>query len=142
MFAWLSVQVKRLTFTTQWDFVPEPENAITMPLAPSLQQQRIAALNDAFRQSFIGGKVMLTCGINAMSDDDKQAILSKVRNFSTFTPDNDPHQEHDFGNFEHAGMRIFFKLDYYDPSMAYGSKDPSDPAQTIRVLTIMFASEY
>jgi Protein of unknown function (DUF3768) len=35
-----------------------------------------------------------------------------------------------------------FKIDYYDPSLTDGSADPSDPAQTCRVLSIMLASDY
>ena len=61
---------------------------------------------------------------------------------STFTPDNDPHGERDFGVFEHNGERISWKIYYYAPDMEHGSEDPSDPAQTVRVLTIMLASEY
>ena len=56
-----------------------------------------------------------------------------------FTPDNDPYGEHNFGSFEHNGIRVFWKIDYYDRNVEYGSEDPSDPAQTTRVLTIMLA---
>ena len=58
------------------------------------------------------------------------------------TPDNDPQQEHDFGSFDHAGESIFWKIDYYDPTLTCGSEDPSDPRQTVRVLTIMLAADY
>ncbi len=56
--------------------------------------------------------------------------------------DNDPHGEHEFGNFELAGRTFFFKIDAYDTEMRYGSPDPADPAKTTRVLTIMLADEY
>ncbi len=65
-----------------------------------------------------------------------------METFDAFTPDNDPHGERDFGSFEHEGERIFWKIDYYDRSLQFGSEDPSDPRQTRRVLTIMLASEY
>jgi len=38
---------------------------------------------------------------------DQSAIREKVETFDAFTPDNDPHQERDFGAFEHNGERIF-----------------------------------
>jgi Protein of unknown function (DUF3768) len=55
---------------------------------------------------------------------------------------NDPHGEHDFGHFEIAGQKFFWKIDYYDAAMEFGSEDPADPTKTTRVLTIMLASEY
>jgi hypothetical protein len=55
---------------------------------------------------------------------------------------NDPHREHDFGNFEVAGWKFFWKIDYYDANVEFGSEDPADPKITTRVLTIMLATEY
>jgi Protein of unknown function (DUF3768) len=69
-------------------------------------------------------------------------IYAVVQSFKDFTEDNDPHGEHDFGSFEYAGERCFWKIDYYDKAMEYGSDDPADPAKTTRVLTIMLAEEY
>ncbi len=103
---------------------------------------RIAELNDLFRQTFIGGRVMLTDGIAALSDDDREAIITKVRSFSDFTEDNDPWAEHDFAAFTCNGHRINWKIDCYDKAMNFGSEDPSDPSVTTRVLTILLASEY
>jgi hypothetical protein len=65
-----------------------------------------------------------------------------VRTFREFTPDNDPHGEHDLCSFCVDGQRYFAKIDCYDRDMKYGSQDPTDPAQTTRVLTIMRADEY
>ena len=103
---------------------------------------RIRELNDAFRKTFAGGRVLLTSGVDALPRADKAALLLKVRTFDDFNRDNDPHGEHDFVDIEHDGEKYFAKLDYYDPSMQGGSEDPSDPSQTIRVLTIMCADEY
>ncbi len=103
----------------------------------------IAALNDGFRRSFIGGRVLLTAGITSLSEADQVEIMQAVQSFGSFTADNDPYGEHDFGRIDHpmAG-RIFWKIDYYDPSMQQGSENPADPAKTVRLLTIMLASEY
>lgn len=103
---------------------------------------RIRELNDAFRMTFTGGRVMLSAGVNALDELDKVALLEKVRTFTAFDNGNDPHSEHDFAGVEHDGEKYFAKLDYYAHDMQSGSEDPSDPSQTIRVLTIMRADEY
>jgi len=58
--------------------------------------------------------------------------LQKIRAFDAFGEDNDPHHEHDFGAVEEAGERFFWKIDYYDRAMEFGSPDrptpPSPPA--------------
>jgi len=74
----------------------------------------------------------MTAGIAALPALDQAAILGKVMMHSEFAEDNDPHGEHDFGAFGYAGERIFWKIDYYDPSMRFGSEDPADPAKTTR----------
>ena len=102
----------------------------------------IRELNDAFRRSFSGGKVMMTAGVAALPEANQAEVFERVRSFDAFTPDNDPHREHDFGSFEVDGRKFFWKIDAYDASMEFGSEDPSDPAKTTRVLTIMLADEY
>ena len=52
--------------------------------------------------------------------------------FSEFTPDNDPHGEHDFGSFTLVGREFFWKIDYHDRGMIHGSEDPTDPEKTTR----------
>lgn len=102
----------------------------------------IKTLNDNLRKHLIGGRVMLTAGINAKSKDDIAKILSEVRQFNNFTPDNDPYNEHDFGSFDYKGETIYFKIDYYDKNYQYLSEDPANPNLTNRVMTVMLASEY
>jgi len=104
--------------------------------------EKIRALNDAFRTTMTGGRVMLTAGVDALPSDVKAMVIRCVATFSDFNADNDPYAEHDFGNFTLAGRKFFFKIDTYDANMEFGSEDPADPAKTIRVLTIMLASEY
>lgn len=103
----------------------------------------IRDLNDLLRTTFFaGGVVVCTPGIRALPEAEQSAIREQVETFTDFTVDNDPHGEHDFGAFTHNGNRVFWKIDYYDPTGHYGSEDPSDPTQTKRVLTIMLAEEY
>ncbi len=103
-----------------------------------MNTQRIRELNDAFRTTFVGGSVMVTVGVRALPDID--ILLAKVRDFDDF--DNDPHREHDFGAIHFADQKVFWKIDYYDRRLEFGSDDPSDPAVTSRVLTVMLADEY
>ncbi|MEO8629066.1 MAG: DUF3768 domain-containing protein [Betaproteobacteria bacterium] len=104
---------------------------------------RIRELNDAFRASLTGGKVYTTDGISGEGPDFVATALDAVRTFDRFTRDNDPHSEHDFGSFEVDGQKLFWKIDYYDKGDSnFGAEDPSDPATTERVLTIMLAEEY
>ena len=51
---------------------------------------RIRALNDDFRRSFVGGLVMITAGVEAMPAEQRKSLLAKVRAFDVFTEDNDP----------------------------------------------------
>jgi Protein of unknown function (DUF3768) len=104
--------------------------------------RRIRTMNDNFRTTFIGGKVVFTQTVAELPLDQKAQAILAVQGFAAFDADNDPHQEHDFGSFEIAGERYFFKIDYYNLDMSAGSEDPADPYLTTRVLTIMHVSEY
>ena len=103
----------------------------------------IATLNDNFRKSFIGGQVLLTAGIAAMSSEDKTNIILMVQNFDNFTPDNDPYGEHDFFSIDYKCNKIFAKIDYYDRfNTHFASENPADISKTLRILTILLAEEY
>ena len=103
---------------------------------------RIRALNDAFRNALLGGRLVVTAAVSELPEEILAAVIERMRNFSEFTEDNDPHGEHDFGSFTLGGDTFFWKIDYYDKDVQYGSEDPSDPSVTTRVLTLMFASDY
>jgi hypothetical protein len=103
---------------------------------------RIRALNDELRHTFTGGMAVMTPGIAALGQEVVERIVKTIAVFDDFCHANDPHQEHDFGSFEADGHTIFFKIDYFDQSLTYHSPDPSDPAVTRRVITIMLAEEY
>ncbi len=104
--------------------------------------ERIRALNDALRRSGRGGDIYLTRGVAELPPELRATIIAHVREFADFTPENDPHGEHDFGAFQLAGLRFCWKIDYYDRARQYGSPNPSDPRVTTRLLTILLADEY
>jgi hypothetical protein len=103
---------------------------------------RIRALNDAFRTSFRGGKVVKTAGVTALPDMVVAEAFMQIASFNDFTEDNDPYGEHDFGAFVLCSRTFFWKIDYYDNNLERGSEDPSDPKKTTRVLTLMLAEDY
>jgi Protein of unknown function (DUF3768) len=110
---------------------------------------RIRELNDALRKSadtilrrVINGQLVVTRGIAARGDDFFTRAIAAVRAFDTFSADNDPHGEHDFGAFDIDGEHLFWKIDYYDTDLEHGSPNAADPAVTKRVLTILLAEEY
>jgi hypothetical protein len=102
----------------------------------------IRVLNDNFRSTFTGGRVLTTAGVAELPVDVKARLFLAVQSFSDFNADNDPHREHDFGSIEIEAETYFWKIDFYDLDMVGGSEDPADPEKTTRVLTIMRADEY
>lgn len=108
----------------------------------AIKRTRIKELNDAFRRTQTGGRTVMTLGIQALGPRFIANAVAALQQFTDFNTDNDPHGEHDFAEFEVDGYRLFFKIDYHAPDMEHGSEDPSDPAQTLRILTVMLAEEY
>ncbi len=133
--------LRRLTYGTAIN-EEEKVNIATSKADTKERANKIALLNDALRQTFTGGKVMMTAAVDALPIDVKAGVLQNVRSFKEFGTANDPHGEHDFGSFKIDGETFFFKIDYYASDMRGGSEDPADPKKTTRVLTIMLASDY
>lgn len=106
------------------------------------ETRAIRTLNDTLRQSFSGGRVVMTQGVQTLADETIARVFKAVRDFDDFTPDNDPYGTHDFGMVDIDGERVMFKVDTYDQNLEYGSPNPADPNVTTRVLTILLASEY
>lgn len=107
------------------------------------QRRKIALLNDLLRTTGIGGKIMMTRGVASLEEGAIAKILEELRSFNFFSQDNDPYGEHDFGIIKLTeSTKIYFKIDYYDRKMEFGSEDPSDSEKTTRVLTVMLAEEY
>ena len=102
----------------------------------------IKTLNDNLRKNLIGGKIVLTQGIEAKTYEEIAEIMLKIRHFNNFTPDNDPYGEHDFLSIDYKGNKIFAKIDYYDLNYEFMSENPANPDITNRVLTILLSCEY
>lgn len=113
-------------------------------MSPSITTRyRISDLNDAFRKAGpVSGQWMLTRGVADQGAVFVALATQAVRSYDRFRAEDDPSAEHDFGSFDLAGQKLFWKIDYYDSSLSYGSEDPANPGITRRVVTIMLASEY
>jgi hypothetical protein len=103
-----------------------------------MSTERIRELNDAFRKSFKGGKVVTTQGVAALDDHEYHRVLQAVQEFDDFSSDNDPHGEHDFGSFEYHDQKFFWKTDLYEEADV---KDANGDPVVTRVLTIMLADD-
>lgn len=123
------------------------------------QLNAIRRLNDAARSNPGTASIAnVTIGFQSLSDADRFAALTQVVSFSQFDGNNDPYGEHDFGAIyrlatgawtqerprdeKTIAATVFWKVDYYDNSLTFGSDAPWDAQRTKRVLTIMLASEY
>ena len=110
---------------------------------------RIRALNDAFRRApeLIGAQIahnrlFVTRGVAARGAAFVDRAVRAVREFDAFSEANDPYGEHDFGTFQIDGETLFWKIDYYDTELNYGSPNPADSRVTRGVLRILLAEEY
>lgn len=103
---------------------------------------KMRELNDRFRHSLRGGRLLITRGLLKTAGGSITDLLNAVRRFDAFDENNDPYREHDFGSLIWRGERVFWKIDYYDAAMGGGSPDPLDPCLTTRVMTVMLACEY
>jgi hypothetical protein len=104
--------------------------------------EAIRMLNDELRQNLGAGTALITVGVAALGADAVARIVKTIAVYDDFCHANDPYEEHDFGSFEADGHTLFFKIDYFDSTLTVHSPDPSDPAVTKRVITIMLAEEY
>jgi hypothetical protein len=66
-------------------------------MSETIQATQIARLNDAFRKTLLSGQVMLTAGVQALSELEHYEVFKAVQTFNDFSEDNDSYGEHDFG---------------------------------------------
>jgi Protein of unknown function (DUF3768) len=123
------------------------------------QTARIARLNDLARRAMgVACTAVATVGFRSLPEADQSRVRELIETYYGFDEDNDPHGERDFGCVyqvrdgrwtterprvrEDERERVFWKFDYYDRDLRFGSEDAANPAITRRVLTIMLADEY
>jgi len=111
--------------------------------------KKIAELNDRSRRNLLSvngsilGVLVLTPGVGSLELSVRHRLFSLISQVKEFHLDNDPYGEHDFGKATmEDGVDFFWKFDYYDIDLEYGSPDPANPEVTTRVLAIMLTSEY
>ena len=113
----------------------------------------IAAHNDAFRKLAclgethsqpIQGRMHLTSSLAMAEDGLALEAVQAVGEFDVFEAENDPDGCHDFGAVDIRGQKVFWKIDLYeaDSDFRYGAETPDNPATTMRVLTVMMASDW
>jgi len=120
------------------------ENIQRLPLDEkmALLAALMRTINDELRQNLTSGTALITPGIAALGAEAVARIVKTIAVYDDFCHANDPYEEHDFGSFEVDGHTIFFKIDYFDPNLEFGSDDAADPEKATRVLTLMLAEEY
>ena len=113
----------------------------------------IAAHNDAFRKLAclgtspdiaIRGRMHVTRSLAEAEDGFMDEAVKATGEFDVFEPENDPDGCHDFGAVDIRGQKVFWKIDLYeaDSDFRYGAEIPDNPATTVRVLTIMMATDW
>ena len=129
---------------------------MTTSALPQTESPDIAAIathNDAFRKLAclgiapdqpIAGHMHVTRSLAEAGDGFMAEAVKATGDFDVFEPENDPDGWHDFGAVDIRGQKVFWKIDLYeaDSDFRYGAEAPDNPSTTVRVLTIMMASDW
>lgn len=119
-------------------------------IAAAMETMAVAQQNDQFRKALLHGETALTpkgraVMTRAVAERDEAfqiAAVGAVAQDTTFTEDNDPNGERTFGTVMVRGETLFWKIDLYDTAYEWASPEPANKTVTLRVLTIMFPSDY
>ena len=96
------------------------------------RRDKVVALNDQLRTTFKGGRVQMTRSVYDLDDRLRGRALSVLARYNKF----DSASEHDCGVFIFAGFAFEWRIEYRGKQGNGFSPDPSDSAQTERVLTL------
>jgi len=116
------------------------------------QAQAIADLNDTFRAGlpitsenplrFSPGLLRLLEGLPAFDFFQQRAELIQLVTDHDCSGLSADEAKRDFGLFQWRGRQCCWKIEYFSADLAERSRNPADPAMTMRVLTIMLFSEF
>lgn len=103
----------------------------------------IATLNDEFRKHPAGhGKIVYSRGVQSRGLVFIAKCLRMIAAFNAFTPENNPSGERNIIGLEVDDVWVIFQIEYRAVGEEGSSPDPSDPAVTIRVGTLMLDTEF
>jgi hypothetical protein len=85
---------------------------------------------------------MITSDVSYLPQEQLLELVAKVQAFESFTPENDPYGERDFGQVRQDEIDYFWKINCYDRTLGFDSVDPVDSAQTIRILFLIKVDAY
>jgi len=105
------------------------------------RRARIRNLNDKFRTTLDGGRVVVDERVNKLGPALVAKVLTAVRDFDQWDQGNDPLETHDFGMFDVDEHQLVFMITYLDMRTDARSTDLSNPNITTRVLTISMYEE-
>lgn len=118
-------------------------NQRPVPITP------VGEANNKFRAEVLQGRpghhrILSTQGVQALGSLAVQEILHQVLVFpdESFRESFDPYGDRDFIVVHYQGLKVWAKIDAYDPTMRWMSENPADDGVTIRVLTLMLPDEY
>lgn len=112
--------------------IDQHKECATLPRA-----EVIAQLNDHLRKTLEGGTIVITRNVRGLEGFNALKLATALADYDRFDADNDPHGERDMGDFALFNTDLYFKIDYYDLDLKFGSDDPANGSSTHRVITIM-----
>lgn len=110
-----------------------------------LEINAIAQQNDYFRAkppTEALGKWVCTQAIHAEGPEFVRDCFRAAAEYDSFDEDNDPYGTREMGFMDVQGKKVWWKIDLYNRSYDAGSENPTALAETRRVLTMLFPSEY
>ena len=108
--------------------------ATTRLLNDRFRKNRALLLNHLEITDRVAELLKANCG-------DTSALIDQIAAHDEFDQDSDPYGEGDFGALDFCSHRIVWRILYFAPDMKSGSPNPADSKGTVRVISIMLASE-